>query len=171
MLFTYFRYRYPFVVCKYTKIPNTSKQNARKIAQMLKKRQTPRKRAVLLRGVLAFMSGTRPLAGASSLIHQPSFFHLTSYILHRSAFSHHTSTIYHLPSYFFHLTSSILLHKTHQPSAITHQPSIIFPLTSSILHLPSYFIKHISLQPSNISHRQVLMFVSLALAFSTIDYC
>ena len=123
MLFTYFRYRYPFVVCKYTKIPNTSKQNARKIAQMLKKRQTPRKRAVLLRGVLAFMSGTRPLAGASSLIHQPSFFHLTSYILHRSAFSHHTSTIYHLPSYFFHLTSSILLHKTHQPSAIKHQPS------------------------------------------------
>ena len=41
-----------------------------------------------------------------------------------------------------------------------------FPM-SFILHRSSYIFH----QPSNISHRQCLMFVSLALAFSTIDYC
>ena len=64
----------------------------------------------------------------SSLIHQPSFFHLTSSILHRSA--HQPSAIKHQPSIIFHLTSSILLHKTHQPSAIKHQPSLITHHTS-----------------------------------------
>ena len=34
----------PFTVCKYTKFSNTAKQNARKITNMWRKQQTPRKR-------------------------------------------------------------------------------------------------------------------------------
>lgn len=52
----------PFVDCKYTKFPNTSKQNARKLTNMWRKKQTPQKRFNLLRGVWLLMPGTRPLA-------------------------------------------------------------------------------------------------------------
>lgn len=97
----------------------------------------------------------RPPPSAISL--RSSLFPLTSYFIHQpSSISHLlsqpsiTSSLIHQPS-FFHLTSSILLHKTHQPSAIIHQPSIIFHLTSSISHHPSD-IKH---QPSPSSLRSL----------------
>ena len=52
-------------VCKYTKILNTSKQNTRKIAQMKRKSQTPRRRQILFRGVWRLLPRTRPLPCAS----------------------------------------------------------------------------------------------------------
>ena len=90
-----------------------------------------------------------PISQPSAFSLRSFLFHLTSYILHRSALSPQpsiTSSLIHQPS-FFPLTSYFIKHISHQPSHINHLSSSLLHLPSYFIKHISLQPSHITHLP------------------------